>query len=73
MDERAARFLDAWLQANIAERQLGQRITVKGLLKRCTAAARKEGLTLEELNGVVGDLEQAITDELALKKSGPVT
>ena len=67
MSERAADFLDSWLQDNIAERRIGARMTPAGLVRRCISAARKAGLTKEELAAVVGDLQQAINDELAIK------
>jgi len=71
MDERAARFLEAWFQANIAERALSSKVTARVLARCCRAAARKEGLTKEDLEAVVVDLEQAIADELEIKKSLP--
>ena len=71
MDKRAERFLEAWFQANIKGRELSSKVTPRVLVRCCRAAARKEGLTMEDLEAVVVDLEQAITDELEIKKSVP--
>ena len=73
MTQSAENFMDAWLQANVVERTLNPRITIKGLVRRCAAAARKSGLTIDELEAVVGNLEQAITDELSIKGTKSVS
>jgi hypothetical protein len=71
MSKRAEEFLDAWFQANIADRTLTRRMTLSGLVNRCRTAARKQGVPIPELEEVVGDLEQAIADEITIKKGSP--
>lgn len=68
MSKRAEEFLDAWFQANLVDRALSPRVTLTGLVKRCVTAARKYGVPIQELEEVVGDLRQAIADELAVKR-----
>jgi hypothetical protein len=46
---------------------LHPRATVSGFARRCKAEARKSGIPVAELVAVVGDVEEAIVDELRLK------
>jgi hypothetical protein len=68
MSTRAEEFLDEWFQANIVERALSPRMTLTGLARRCVTAAKKYGVPIQGLEEVVGDLRQAIADELAVKR-----
>ena len=67
MRQLAEDFMDKWLQANIADRPWNPRATVTGFARRCKADARKSGVPVEALIEVVGDVEQAIIDELRVK------
>lgn len=65
MSKRAEDFMDEWLDANITPRHLkAPEKSVPILAKRCITAARKSGLTLEEIEEVVCDIAEAINDEL---------
>jgi hypothetical protein len=67
MRELAEDFMDKWLQANIADRAWHPRATAAGFARRCKADARKNGIPIDALVEVVGDVEQAIIDELRVK------
>jgi hypothetical protein len=71
MSDVAEKFLDNWLQANVADRPLHPRVTLAGLVRRCRHAARMEGVPMEELKAVVGDLDQTILDEFILNRKPP--
>jgi hypothetical protein len=66
MSERAEAFMDKWLDENIDAKQLKrpEQVVAKMLARRCLTAARKAGVSLEEIAETVGDVEEAITDEL---------
>jgi hypothetical protein len=66
MSERAEAFMDKWLDENIDAKQLKrpEKVVAKMLARRCLAAARKAGVAPEEIAETVGDVEEAITDEL---------
>ena len=66
MSERAEEFMDRWLDANVAKRHPAKLkgIAMKVLAKRCAADATLQGVPVEELEGVVVDIEEAIVDEL---------
>jgi hypothetical protein len=66
MSERAEAFMDKWLDENVDAKQLRrpENVVAKMLAKRCLADARKAGIPVEEIVETVGDLEQAIIDEL---------
>jgi hypothetical protein len=67
MTQQAEEFMDHWLQANIASKPIHPRATVSGFARKCRAEARRSGIALDDILAVVGDLEEAITDELRLK------
>jgi hypothetical protein len=73
MSERAETFMDKWLDDNVSAKQLKrpEKLVVKVLAKRCLADARKAGVPLEEIAETVGDVEQAITDELSVIAETP--
>jgi hypothetical protein len=66
MDEAAEAFMEAWLDANITRRHAKKPSarTVKSLANRCIADAAAQGISLDSLENVVVDIEEAITDEL---------
>jgi hypothetical protein len=66
MSERAEAFMDKWLDQNIEAKHLKrpEKVVVRILAKRCLADARKQGVPVEEVVEAVGDVEEAITDEL---------
>jgi hypothetical protein len=66
MSERAEAFMDKWLDENVDAKQLRQpeNIVAKRLAKRCLADARKVGVPTEEIVETIGDVEEAIIDEL---------
>jgi hypothetical protein len=65
MSKRAADFMDKWLDDKVTARHLKTpEKSVPILAKRCAADAKKAGVPIEELETVVADIEQAITDEL---------
>jgi hypothetical protein len=67
MSKRAENFMDSWLDAKITDRDLAApEKSAPILAKKCAADAKKAGVPLEELEEVVVDIEQAITDELTL-------
>ena len=68
MSERAEAFMDKWLDENIDAKQLNrpEKAVAKTLAKRCLTAARKAGVPLEEIAETVGDVEEAIIDELRM-------
>ena len=70
MSKRAEDFMDEWLDANITPRHLkAPEKSVPILAKRCITAARKSGLSVEEIEEVVCDIEEAIRDELTVAAS----
>ncbi|MFI0849733.1 hypothetical protein [Mesorhizobium sp. IMUNJ 23232] len=70
VSRRAEDFMDEWLDANIAPRYLNNpEQAVPILAKQCIAAARKSGLSVEEIEEVVCDIEEAIRDELTVAAS----
>ena len=66
MDEAAEAFMDAWLDANVTHKHAKRPSakTIKSLAKCCVADAAAEGFTLDALEEVVVDIEEAIADEL---------
>ena len=66
MDEAAEAFMDAWLDANVTRKHAKQPSarTIKSLAQRCVADAAAEGISLDTLEKVVVDIEEAIQDEL---------
>jgi hypothetical protein len=71
ISDAAEKFLDSWLQANIADRPLRPKATLSGLVRSCQHAARAEGVSLEELTTIAGDLEQTILDEFVVSGKSP--
>jgi hypothetical protein len=67
MSKRAEEFMDNWLNANINKRHLKTaEKSVPILAKRCAIDAKKAGVSIDELEEVVIDIEKAINDELTL-------
>lgn len=67
MSKRAEDFMDSWLRANVTDRhRKAPEKSAPILAKRCATHAKKAGVPLEELEEVVVDIEQAITDELTV-------
>ena len=66
MNEAAEVFMDAWLDANVTRKHAKKPSarTIKSLAKRCAADAAEEGISLDSLEDVVVDIEEAIQDEL---------
>lgn len=66
MSERAEAFMDNWLDKNVGAKQSNrpEKVVAKILAKRCLADVKKRGIPLEEIVETVGDIEEAITDEL---------
>ena len=66
MSERAEAFMDKWLDENIDANHLKrpENVVARILAKRCLAAARRAHLSPEEIAETVGDIEEAIVDEL---------
>ena len=66
MEKDAEAFMDGWLDANVSRkhaRKPSER-TVKALANRCMRDGSASGISLESLEEVVVDIEEAITDEL---------
>jgi glucose-6-phosphate dehydrogenase assembly protein OpcA len=66
MDEAAEAFMDAWLDANVTHKHAkkpSQR-TIRALANRCIQDATAAGISLDSLEEVVVDIEEAIMDEL---------
>lgn len=59
-------FIDRWLEANVTVPRAGRGRTeiVKRLAEKCLADALNQGITQEELEDVVCDVEEAIADEM---------
>jgi hypothetical protein len=66
MDRAVEAFMDAWLDTNVAHKHSikPNPVTIKKLAKKCVADARAQGISLDKLEDVVIDIEQAIDDEL---------
>jgi hypothetical protein len=66
MDEAAEAFMDGWLDANVTHKHAKKPTarTIKSLAKRCVADAADAGISLDSLEEVVVDIEEAIEDEL---------
>ena len=66
MDEAAEAFMDEWLDANVTHKHAKKPSarTIKALANRCVADATAAGISLDSLEDVVVDIEEAITDEL---------
>jgi hypothetical protein len=66
MDEPAEAFMDAWLDANVTHKHAKRASsrTIKALANRCMQDATAAGISLNSLEVVVVDIEEAITDEL---------
>lgn len=66
MDEAAEAFMDAWLDANVTHKHAKKPSarTIKALANRCIADATDAGISLDGLEEVVVDIEEAIADEL---------
>ena len=58
--------MDAWLDANVTHKHAKTPTakTIKSLANRCIADAAAEGISLDKLEEVVVDIEEAIEDEL---------
>jgi hypothetical protein len=68
MEEAAEKFMDDWLDANVSRKHAEQPSAdiVKALAQRCIEDAKAAGISLESLEDVVVDIEEAITDELEI-------
>jgi hypothetical protein len=67
MGKRAEDFMDSWLEAKVTDQHLKTpEKSAPILAKKCATDAKKAGVPLEELEEVVVDIEQAITDELTV-------
>jgi len=66
MDEAAEAFMDAWLDANVTHKHAKKPSsrTIKALANRCIRDANAAGISLDTLEEVVVDIEEAIMDEL---------
>jgi hypothetical protein len=66
MDEAAEAFMDAWLDANVTHQHAKKPSarTTKALANRCMRDAVRVGISLDSLEAVVIDIEEAIADEL---------
>jgi hypothetical protein len=66
MDDAAEAFMDAWLDANVTHKHAKKPSarTIKALANRCIADAADAGISLDGLEEVVVDIEEAIADEL---------
>lgn len=66
MNEAAEAFMDAWLDANVSHRHAKRPSTrtIKALATRCINDATSAGISLDVLEEVVCDIEEAIQDEL---------
>ena len=61
--------MDKWFDENVdaAHLKRPENVVAKILAKRCMAAARRAHLSLEEIAETVGDVEEAIVDELRVR------
>ena len=66
MDEAAENFMDKWLDANVSRKHAEKpdEAVIKSLAERCTADATAKGVSLDKLEEVVCDIEEAIADEI---------
>ena len=66
MEKDAEVFMDAWLDANVSRKHARKPSdrTIKALANRCMRDGSEAGISLERLEEVVIDIEDAITDEL---------
>jgi hypothetical protein len=66
MNEAAEAFMDQWLDANVTHKHAKKPSArmIKSLAKRCVADAAAKGISLDVLEEVVVDIEEAIEDEL---------
>lgn len=66
MEKDAEAFMDAWLDANVSRKHARKPSdrTIKALANRCMRDGSEAGISLERLEEVVIDIEDAITDEL---------
>jgi hypothetical protein len=66
MDEVAEDFMDKWLDENVTHKHAKKPSarTIKSLAKRCVRDAAAVGISLDSLEEVVVDIEEAIEDEL---------
>ena len=66
MNEAAEAFMDAWLDDNVTHKHAKKPSarTIKSLAIRCVADAAAKGISLDVLQEVVVDIEEAIEDEL---------
>ena len=77
MSEAVEDFMDAWLDANVTRKHAKQPEPeiIRQLAARCVADAHARGITLDSLEDVVCDIEEAIADELnfiaTLQSKGP--
>jgi hypothetical protein len=66
MNKAGEAFMDVWLDDNVTHKHAKKPTarTIKSLAKRCVADAAAKGISLDVLEEVVVDIEEAITDEL---------
>jgi hypothetical protein len=69
MSERAEAFMDKWLDENvsIAHLKRPENVVADMLAKRCLADARKARIPVDEIAETVGDVKEAIADELRIR------
>ena len=69
MTGRAEDFMDKWLDENITSLHVkSPEWAVPILAERCVTAAQKSGLSVEEVEEVVCDVEEAIKGELTFRR-----
>jgi hypothetical protein len=66
VNEAAEAFMDSWLDANVTRKHAKKPSarTIKALASRCMQDAINAGISLDTLEDVVVDIEEAIADEL---------
>lgn len=66
MNEAAEDFMDKWLDENVTHKHAKKPSTrtIKSLANRCVRDAAAAGISLDSLEEVVIDIEEAIVDEL---------
>jgi hypothetical protein len=69
--KRAEDFMDEWLDENVFPVHLtAPDRAAPALAEQCLSDAEKAGVSPEELEAAVVDVEEAITDELNVKATG---
>lgn len=69
MDELAADFLDNWLEENVTHFEQATPRELATLALRCVTDAHRAGIPLESLESVVGNIAEAIQDEIEFQSA----